>query len=101
MTDAQFHTLTRDLWPVADDASVRTKNNAARREQTLAHLFADAHTNHAIRGTRWAGYQAVTEYIDHYAPVDGQRDAAAVRAERVETGQVTDLKQRAFALLAV
>jgi phage/plasmid-like protein (TIGR03299 family) len=100
MTDAQFLAITRNLWPLAENVSVRTKTNAARRESSLAHLFADADTNRIIRGTRWAGYQAITEYLDHYAPVDGRRDAADVRAERVVSGQVTDLKTRAFDLLA-
>lgn len=99
MTDAQFAAITRQLWPCRDDASARTKSNARRRESTLLHLFTEADTNQAIRGTAWAGYQAVTEYLDHYAPVDGHRDAATVRAERVVTGQVSDLKTRAFALL--
>jgi phage/plasmid-like protein (TIGR03299 family) len=98
MTDAQFVSITRNLWPVADDAG--TKTNATRRESTLTHLFADADTDRSIRGTRWAGYQAITEYLDHYAPVDGARNAADVRAERVVSGQVTDFKHRAFDLLA-
>jgi hypothetical protein len=101
MTDAQFLAITRALWPVTDTASARVKTNHVRRETSLLHLFTDADTTKAIRGTRWAGYQAVTEYADHYAPVDGKRDAATVRAERVVSGTVADLKHRAFDLLAI
>jgi phage/plasmid-like protein (TIGR03299 family) len=101
MTEAEFVAITRQLWPIEPSAAARTRTNARRRELSLTRLFSQAETNAAIRGTRWAGYQAVTEYIDHFAPVDGKRDAAAVRAERVVSGAVTDIKTRAFDLLAV
>jgi phage/plasmid-like protein (TIGR03299 family) len=99
MTEAQFVAITRSLWPVEDGASARTRSNAARRESSLRHLFVEGDTNATIRGTRWAAYQTVTEYLDHYAPVDGARDAATVRAERVVSGQTNELKSRAFDLL--
>jgi len=63
----------------------------------------DADTNAAIRGTRWAGYQAVTEYLDHAAPVNGKTasDKAINRALRSIDGAAVDLKEKAFALLSV
>ena len=39
-----------------------------RRNTTLRGLFTDADTQQAVRGTRWAGLQAITEYLDHHAP---------------------------------
>ena len=97
MTDAEFLAVTRGLWRLPDSASTRTKANDQRREAALLHLLTDAASNAAIRGTRWAGYQAVTEYVDHHAPVPAGRDAELVRAQRVVSGTVTDIKQRAFA----
>ncbi len=54
-------------------------------------------TQKAVKGTRWAGYQAITEYLDHYA----KAAIAEVRARRTVTGTGADLTARAFDLLAV
>lgn len=59
-------------------------------------------TNENIRGTRWAGYQAITEYLDHAAPVAGKTstDKAINRVLRSIDGNAVALKERAFALLS-
>jgi phage/plasmid-like protein (TIGR03299 family) len=101
MTDAEFARLARELWPVPDEPSLRTRNSIARRDRELTYLWHDADTNAAIRGTRWAGYQAVTEYLDHYTPVGPKRDAVKVRAERAVSDATTALKVRAFDLVTV
>ena len=50
-----------------------------------------------IRGTRWAGLQAITEYLDHHAPAKYDD----VRAARVLTSHALgERKQRAYDLLA-
>lgn len=99
MTDAEFASVVKTLWPEPDTPSTRTRNTMARRDTELGHLFRDADTTKAIRGTRWAGYQAVTEYLDHYTPVGPKRDATKVRAERAISDASTNLKTRAFDLL--
>jgi len=63
ITDAQFAQITGKLW-TTDSTSKRSATITANRADTLAGLFNDAATNAAIRGTRWAGYQAITEYLD-------------------------------------
>jgi phage/plasmid-like protein (TIGR03299 family) len=97
LTMGQFEKIVAQLWPVADDASEQTKNNAKKRGTTLRYLIRDADTQAAIKGTRYAGFQAITEYIDHYAPAKD----AELRANRAVTGPVADLKTRAFELLSV
>jgi len=57
-----------------------------------------------IAGTRWAAYNAVTEYLDHHMPVRGARtarDASAARALRAVTTAAGggSLKAQAFRLL--
>jgi phage/plasmid-like protein (TIGR03299 family) len=93
----EFEKVIAELWPVAHDASETTKNNAKKRASTLRYLIRDSDTQKAIKGTRWAGFQAVTEYVDHFAPAKD----AAVRANRAVTGPVAELKTRAFELLSV
>ena len=97
LTLGEFEKITAQLWPLADDASDIAKNNAKQRTASLRYLIRDADTQKAIKGTRWAGYQAITEYLDHYVPAKN----ATVRATRALTGTGADLKSRAFELLAV
>ncbi len=98
LTDAQFEQIIGKLW-TTESESKRSATITANRADVLTGLFADAPTNANIRGTRWACYQAVTEYLDHFAPVAGGTDTA--RAERVATGgTVTTVKARAFEMLA-
>ncbi|MGA5304576.1 DUF932 domain-containing protein [Nucisporomicrobium flavum] len=97
LTMGEFEKIVAQLWPIEDDASDVAKNNAKQRTSTLRYLIRDADTQKAIKGTRWAGYQAITEYLDHFAPAKSD----AVRATRALTGAGAELKARAFDLLAV
>jgi phage/plasmid-like protein (TIGR03299 family) len=97
LTMGEFEKVVAQLWPTEDDASDVAKNNAKQRSATLRFLIRDADTQKAIKGTRWAGYQAITEYVDHYA----KASTDAVRARRAVTGPGAELKARAFELLAV
>ena len=97
LTMGEFEKIVAQLWPVADDASDTAKNNAKQRTATLRYLIRDADTQKAIKGTRWAGFQAVTEYLDHFAPAKTD----LVRATRALTGAGADIKARAFELLVV
>lgn len=99
MTDAQFADIIGAWWPLADEAKPAVKTRHAKREDTLMRLFADAETNANIRGTRWAAYQTITEYVDHFAPtnLNGESSIAAARATRVLTGATAqDVKNFAF-----
>jgi phage/plasmid-like protein (TIGR03299 family) len=61
-----------------------------------------AETQQNVKGTRWAGYNAITEYVDHFSPVFGRDDVALVSTNRaskaVQRGM--DFKAQAFALLS-
>nr|BFE54090.1 hypothetical protein GCM10017745_75170 [Saccharothrix mutabilis subsp. capreolus] len=72
----EIREFVETVWPVNDaTAPPRTRLNADRRRHQLMRLWTDAGTQHNIRGTRWAGLQAITEYLDHYEP---SRDAHPV-----------------------
>ncbi|MFD0723942.1 DUF932 domain-containing protein [Streptomyces globosus] len=66
-------------------------------------LFEQVDTQAGIRGTEWAGYNALTEYANHVAPARGATAElkSAARAERVITGTTDDVMERAFRLVAV
>jgi phage/plasmid-like protein (TIGR03299 family) len=98
-TDAQFAEIVTQLWPV-DEKSERSKTIGANRSHALNRLWRRSPTNTVIRGTRWAAYQAITEYTDHYAPVADKRNPDGARAERALTStSVGQVKTRAFDLL--
>lgn len=100
MTDAQFQGIIGTIWTPTPD-SKRSETIAANRTEILSELFRTAETNANIRGTRWAGYQAITEYLDHFAPIADKVNPAAARAERVAVGGNTAaVKTKAFELIA-
>jgi phage/plasmid-like protein (TIGR03299 family) len=92
-----FRSVCDQLWPAPPrDAPARTVNNHRRRDATLTYLFTEAATQQNVRGTAWAGWQAITEYLDHLAPAASPQR----RAERVLTSTtVAAIKQNAHDLL--
>jgi phage/plasmid-like protein (TIGR03299 family) len=91
----QLQRIADRLWPAGDDTEqARTRRLA--RDGDLRFLFDHAATQQPIRGTAWAGYQAVVEYLDHHQPARSDQ----YRASRVLTDTtVTGLKKRAFDLV--
>ena len=86
----------------ADSTAARTR----RREQAgaIVKLWVSSPTVEPIAGTRWAAYNAVTEYLDHIVSVRGlpsSADAANARALRaVTTGSnAQTMKVEAFRML--
>lgn len=103
LTDAAFDALITDVFgaPAAPDAPARTRTADTRRRTHLRDLYHHAPTQAPVRGTAWAAYQAITEYIDHHAPVRTRGDKAHARATRLLTSEApTRLKERAWALTA-
>lgn len=104
MNDEQFNKMIRQLFnepaPDAPSSAHHRYNDLLDR---LNWLFWEAETNVAIRGTSWAGYQAVVEYIDHYKPSKANQwfsDVALARAQSSLSSAATSLKQKAYELAA-
>ncbi|QTF82169.1 hypothetical protein SEA_PRAIRIE_72 [Arthrobacter phage Prairie] len=101
LDEAGFVAMMERLWEApAEEAPLRTRNKYEARLETLEGLFHDAPTNRNIRGTVWAGYQALTEYVDHFAPAvlgSHARNQEEARAIRTLTGDTAStLKNNAF-----
>lgn len=93
LIDATFGATVDASTPV----STRVRETERQRRDRLHWLFTDADTQAGIRATAWAGYQAVTEYVDHYAPVRTRGDQATARATRLLTSDDPDrIKRRAW-----
>jgi len=104
MTRDEFNALVEKVWTsdAADTGSKRAKTIQANRDGELRRLMWRAETNENIRGTRWAAYQSITEYLDHTAPIAAKSGQADARAERAITSTTVEAtKVRAFDLLKV
>lgn len=101
LTDEKFDALVTDLFGTTDrDDSPRTQAADRERRDTLAWLWNDAETLTDIRGTAWAGYQVVAEYLDHYSPVRAKANREVARATRLLTSDgPAKIKRRAWAQL--
>lgn len=105
LTTAKFMDIVKDIFPApANDAPAATTGRYKEKVDTIGRLFGDAHTNEAIRNTRWAGYQAVTEYLDHFAPAQTtkwaatEQDARAIRSLSNASVGLKERTHRAFAI---
>jgi phage/plasmid-like protein (TIGR03299 family) len=85
--------------PVRDSDSPTTQSTKKVRDRTLIQLFTEADTQAKVAGTRWAGYNAVTEYIDHFAAATGKGATAKMTARSLSAvdGKGFQLKADAFA----
>lgn len=93
----QLRTIAEQLWPLDGDDKEAAYLKQMARERDLKQLFEVAPTQEAIRGTAYAGYQAVVEWVDHVQPARSQNH----RAHKVLTdGANTRIKREAFTLLA-
>ena len=96
-TDKQFTNLVNGLVREPKEGSKRSATNVENVKRDLMGLWrADTQAN--VAGTKWAAYNAVTEYVDWFKPVKG-KDKDARRAYRVMDGATESLKNRAFAAL--
>lgn len=90
----------------ADDADTeKQRSNRLDSAAKVMEVYRSDVTVNMWRGTAFGAYNAVTRYLDHYAPVGNtkvKRSAERQRAIRtLQNGGVNDVKARAFELLSV
>jgi len=103
LTDKTFEKVTARLFDADVATTTRQKKTAAQHIEGVMSLWhGDSPTMKDVKGTRWGGYQAITEYADHFMDVRaGGRDVTLARAVRTVTSKPTmQLKERAFATLS-
>jgi len=100
MSRREFDTFTEALFPMQKDMSSLQMMRVEETREQVAGLWL-APTQQNVAGTRWAAFNAITEWADWVKPVKaGKRDADVARAERVFLGAVEPIKQKAYALLS-
>ncbi|QGJ93547.1 hypothetical protein SEA_MUFASA8_100 [Arthrobacter phage Mufasa8] len=102
LTEAAFYDIVKDLMGDPDKQKGAAKTTLVRKQDDLMELFTSSPTATQIKGTRWAGYQAVTEWVDFFSPVRGAKgDVQEARAVRAIGESGLNLKTKAFQLLSV
>lgn len=106
LDEEEFWKIADAVFGEPDPESTRSLNAHANRTDALAFLLHDAVTQDGIRDTAWGGYNAITEYVDHFMPVNGsggdEIKATQLRAERAVTDPKTiGFKNKAWELLSV
>ena len=100
MNKSEFINYVRQVLPVApedNEINKRTLEIWNNKFDDIVKLW-DAPTQDNIRGTAWAGYNAVVEYADWISVIRG-KDEAQRRGQRIIEGTNNSLKDKALALL--
>jgi phage/plasmid-like protein (TIGR03299 family) len=100
LTVGQFEKVAAEVFPKGGTSKMAGTMFRTRTGE-LIELFTEAKTQENCRLTRWAGYQAIVEYLDYRLPVRGATDAGEARAARALMGDVDKQKEAAFKLLRV
>lgn len=101
LTVDDFRKVCEEIWPKSPDMGMAALGDHHGRLAHLVKLFKEAETQENIRGTRWAGVQAIGEYVDHFIPVRTKKDEAVARADRALFGKGAQIKAKALQLLQV
>lgn len=97
LTESQFAQIIEKEFGVDEvDASSHAITRSQNKIESIMEIYSSSLTQDRIRGTAWAGYNALTEYADHHAPVRGEnRDVARAQNSIFETWS----KERALELM--
>jgi len=100
-TDRQFSELVAQLVPAKDPEKPKPAVLEARR--SLIETRDESPTLEGIRPTRWGAFNAVSEWAEWVRPTRTIKgvDLSEAKFVQVIEGQVADIRQRAFDLLAV
>lgn len=102
-TDDQFRRIVDNLLPDTTPLTGESNGWQVRRagqREAFMRLFTDSETNEYGRGTKYAAFNAVTEYADWLTPVKGKDADGTKRASRQLLATGADFKARGLALLS-
>lgn len=76
-------------------------NRLLGKKNKLLYLFEKGRGNELkeVKGTAWAAYNSVTEFVDHYQPVRKEKSDSYSRMENVILGTGSNYKKKAFDLI--
>ncbi|MCI0462766.1 MAG: DUF932 domain-containing protein [Gemmataceae bacterium] len=99
-SSTQLTAYFRELYP--DPEESKNNGRAAKARSELQRLFEEGvgHDQPGVKGTAWAAYNAVTEYVDHHRSARGldDHDRAGRRLDSIWFGHGAQVKERAWNL---
>lgn len=101
ITEEEMDSFVNELFPVEEGKEVSTQT--ANKRMLVKQLAVKGTGNAAVAGTRWAAYNALTEYTDHYTTprIRNEEYANEARMNSLCFGSGYDLKKKALQLLSV
>lgn len=99
MTRTQFLSFIDDLFPEPEKTDKRAHTSWDKRRGEIISLWRDADTQDSGRDTRWAAFNAVTEWLTWSTPIrtTNRDDLQATRAMRqITSTSPAMMRQRAF-----
>jgi hypothetical protein len=100
-TDADFKRLLDEIEPESQSEHEGWVKRQEEKRGTLRYLFNEAETNEFGRGTKYAAFNAFTEYADWYMPIKSDSDGSKRAARTLDSTAVDNFKQRAVDHLLV
>lgn len=102
ITDRKAKDLLAQLFELDGAESKRAHAQRAQKASDVFFLWKESDTLEGLRSNRYGLYQAVTEYVDHYAPTNniGGRAAAESRALRSLSNMGKAVKESAWSLVS-
>lgn len=98
MVDREFDLLVARLWKVEEGKEdTRAGQNRLETQEAVRALYRESETLEGVRGTRWGGYNAITEYLDWGREV---RTGEVGRAEGMLDGFNTRAKANVWDVFA-
>ncbi len=99
--DAWLRGVLNEVFELDKAESDRAKASRTERVSTVMELMRQSPSIAPVAGTAYAAYNAVTEYVDHFMPVQGGGNAAQKRQLRtVLSPEAATLKSRAATVLS-
>lgn len=96
MGDQDLSRMITEIYKI--DPAIKAEDLPAqtiRKVETIRELAVTGKGNAPYAGTAWAGYNAVTEYEDHYSPIKGE-DKEDRKADSLLFGRSAQAKQLAW-----
>lgn len=95
----QMKKVAEGLFPVSEEAKNTTRTTNQQAE--LINLFENGRGIAPVRGSSWAAYNAITEYVDHHRAtrVTGEASEQEQRLTSMWFGSGLDMKDRGLELI--
>jgi len=99
-TTAKFDEMITLAFDMQDPKTKRKQTLVENQRESLMDLWNNSPTMKDIKGTRWGAYQAVTEYVDHFMDIKGEKNKETRSASRTITSPIiAKIKNRSFELV--